>query len=251
MRNKNKKGDVKMTNINGVNGANNNRYQYTQDNKSSTEIKSSIFNGLWSLDDYDGDEKFTMNDIHCNDTTFRKRVGLYLEKLCNGKDFSSIKEQVVNVLRSLEIEWGKNTPSKSLVDNDANEYSLTYFFNGEFANPEDLEKMASALYKKSTNSDGTRSYSDDTGKVLYSFNDKGERAQYLYNNDTKELEQLNIVDINKIKATGKYVKNDKGIFKRIMSEREGYGDAAPAYSLSDNGSLIEIDMLEYLKKYNL
>ena len=136
-----------------------------------------------------------------------------------------------------------------MVDNNPNEV-LMKFFNGEFANPEDLEKMASALYKKSTNSDGTRFYSDDTGKILYSFNDKGERAQYLYNNDTNELEQLNIVNINRIKAAGEYVKNDKGIFERVMSKKEGYADAAPAYNLSENGSLIEIDMQEYLRKYD-
>jgi hypothetical protein len=65
-----------------------------------------------------------------------------------------------------------------------------------------------------------------------------------------ELEQLNIVNINRIKATGEYVKNDKGIFKRVMSKNEGYADAAPAYNLSENGSLIEIDMQEYLRKYD-
>jgi hypothetical protein len=105
-----------------------------------------------------------------------------------------------------------------------------------------VHTATSALYKKSTNSDGTRFYSDDTGKILYSFNDKGERAQYIYNNDTNELEQLNIVNINRIKAAGEYVKNDKGIFERVMSKNEGYADAAPAYNLSENGSLIEIDM---------
>ena len=70
-----------MTNVSGVNGANNDGYEYNKDNKPSTEVKSSIFNDLWSLDDYDGDGKFTMKDIHSNNTMFTKRVGLYLEKL--------------------------------------------------------------------------------------------------------------------------------------------------------------------------
>lgn len=239
-----------MTNVSGVNGANNDGYEYNKDNKQSTEVKSSIFNDLWSLDDYDGDGKFTMKDIHSNNTMFTKRVGLYLEKLCSGKDFNSIKKQVVVYLKIFEEDYGEQTPAKSLVDNNPNEFALMKFFNGAFANPEDLEKMTSALYKKSTNSDGTRFYSDNIGKILYSFNDKGERAQYLYNNDTNELEQLNIVNINRIKAAGEYVKNDKGIFKRVMSKNEGYGDAAPAYNLSENGSLIEIDMQEYLRKYD-
>ena len=65
-----------MTNVSGVNGANNDGYEYNKDNKQSTEVKSSIFNDLWSLDDYDGDGKFTMKDIHSNNTMFTKRVGL-------------------------------------------------------------------------------------------------------------------------------------------------------------------------------
>ena len=87
-----------MTNVSGVNGANNDGYEYNKDNKPSTEVKSSIFNDLWSLDDYDGDGKFTMKDIHSNNTMFTKRVGLYLEKLCSGKDFNSVKERVVGLL---------------------------------------------------------------------------------------------------------------------------------------------------------
>ncbi|MBP3924026.1 hypothetical protein J6E39_02145 [bacterium] len=229
-----------MTTINPLGPQDDGQYDIGNKKVPATEIKSSIFNGLWNLSDYDGDGEFTINDIKSNNELFKHRVGLFLDKLISkGNKFEDVKGEVADYLRILEQDFGRK-PAQSTVDiaskknNEYFEETVNKFFTHEFTESADIEKMIKNHYKCTKKEDGSRVYVDkNSKKIMYKFNPNGDRIKFNYQEGSDNPSGFISVNPYELRTKHEYKLNEYGVY----SEHFGL----PGYVLTDDFDLKERD----------